>query len=78
METKLIGILKVYFLKRGFGFITTFDGNGAPTGKYFMHFSSVISGKPCAGVTVRFNVSPDREGELPTAIDIEIVEGSAL
>jgi cold shock CspA family protein len=73
MESKLTGVLYVYFLKKGFGFISTTDDAGVPTGKYFMYHESVISGTPSAGKTVKFSVNPVKEGRLPSAVAVEVV-----
>lgn len=71
MDTKSFGVLRTWVAARGFGFISVVDEKGALT-KYFLHRSKVISGTPAVGAGVRFEVSPVREGELPSAVAAEI------
>lgn len=73
MDTKQFGVLRSWVAARGFGFIAVVDEKGA-LAKYFLHRSKVISGTPTVGAGVRFDVSPVREGELPSAIAAEIGE----
>jgi len=72
METKLEGVLSTWIAGRGFGFIVVTENN-LPI-KFYLHISRVLTGTPEIGSTVRFNVLPIREGNLPSAVDAEIVK----
>jgi cold shock CspA family protein len=77
MENKLVGKLYSFLHTKGFGFIIVPDGSRTPQ-KFFLHVSRIVSGSEsvAVGSTVRFSVSPIKEGSLPAAIDAEIVEGA--
>jgi cold shock CspA family protein len=74
MEAKLIGTIHSFIPAKGFGFIAVPNANGIPA-RFFLHISRIISGAEnlSVGATVKFSVSPIKEGNLPSAIDVEIV-----
>ena len=74
MEEKLEGVLSTWIAGRGFGFIVVV-ANNQPV-KFYLHISKVVSGIPQVGSRVRFNVLAIREGNLPSAIDAEILGGA--
>ena len=71
MDTKLNGFIRVWIYARKFGFIVVPDGSKAPQ-TYFLHHSKIVSGEPKVGAPVSFSISPLLEGELPSAIEVEI------
>jgi hypothetical protein len=76
MDTKLMsGILNSWLFAKKFGFVAVYS-NGI-TQKYFLHSSKIQSGAPAVGSVVYFNISPVREGLLPSAIDAVIVPQSS-
>lgn len=78
METKLEGKIYSFVHEKGFGFILVPNPEDERTpAKFFIHINRIISGAEyvAVGATVRFFVSPIREGKLPSAIDAEIVKG---
>jgi hypothetical protein len=68
------GILITWLFAKKFGFVAVYT-NGV-TQKYFLHSSKIESGAPAVGSVVYFDVSPVREGVLPSAIHAIIVPQS--
>lgn len=73
--TKRKGQLCTWLGQRGFGFIAVRESEDREQQKYFLHLSQIVSGKPVVGATCHFLVSPDKEGKLPSAIEVEIEGG---
>ena len=72
METKLEGVISTWIAGRGFGFIVV-NVNNQPA-KFYLHITRVLSGVPEVGKKGRFGVLSVKEGNLPSAIEAEIVE----
>jgi hypothetical protein len=68
------GILITWLFAKHFGFIAVYT-NGV-TEKYFLHATKIEYGAPAVGSVVYFDVSPVREGVLPSAIQAVIVPQS--
>jgi len=64
------GVLSVWFGNKGYGFILVREGKQQE--KFFLHISN-ITGDPCLGSCIEFNVNPVREGALRNAIDAVVV-----
>jgi cold shock CspA family protein len=68
-----VGEVIVWFKDRGYGFVLeNFKGTYQ---KYFLHASSVMSGKPKDGSTVRFLASECSKGLI--ALKAEVIDGGA-
>ena len=71
---KQSGFIRTWIASRGFGFIVVPSKNRVPA-KYYLHASKISSGVPFVGAEVLFDVAPILEGELASAIEVEIVTG---
>jgi cold shock CspA family protein len=70
---KIPGVLNVWFVERGFGFIH--EEKGGVILKHFLHAANITSGAPRTGATVLFKSVVGRKGFL--AVDAEILDGGA-
>jgi hypothetical protein len=77
MDAKLNGFIRVWIYARKFGFIVVPNGTKAPD-TYFLHHSKIVGGEPKVGASVLFNISPLLEGELPSAIDVEVIPAASV
>ena len=66
------GYITAYLPNRGFGFLASSDPDN--TTRFFFHISRITSGIPKIGAEASFAILPVREGNCPSAIDVEIVD----
>lgn len=69
---KIQGVLNVWFVDRGFGFIH--EEKSGVILKHFLHAANITSGTPRTGATVLFTSVVGRKGFL--AVDAKILGGA--
>ena len=74
------GKIYSWIADRGFFFIAVRESESKPQEKYYGHISRLTPNSKGVflGASVTFEVNPTREGTLPSAINIEVVEGGVL
>jgi cold shock CspA family protein len=72
ISMKIEGVLNVWFVDRGFGFIH--EEKSGVVLKHFLHAANIKSGTPRTGAAVSFKSVVGRKGFL--AVDAEILGGN--